>query len=152
LPRPEETLGLGHLGPGREGVPGDLADLFRPQCSFLKVGERGSEQTGTLPPWYGVPPELPVYRARGHRRLAARTYEIKCSSCIWGCLMPVEMIVDQWNPHHRRYRTETFCYGPLSCPSYAAGPKRVVRGRKGMSWEEPDWVDKEAVSHRSQDE
>ncbi|MDD5222705.1 MAG: hypothetical protein PHE84_01830 [bacterium] len=128
----------------------ETAELYK--ISNLKVGERGSEQTETPPPWHGVPPELPVYRTRGHRRLAARTYETKCSNCIWGCLMPVEMIVDQWNPHHRRYRTETFCYGPLSCPSYAAGPKRVVPGRKGMSWEEPDWVDEEAVSHRGPDE
>jgi hypothetical protein len=30
---------------------------------------------------------------------------------MWGCLMAVEMIVDQWNPDRRRYRTETFCYG-----------------------------------------
>ncbi len=32
--------------------------------------------------------------------------------------MPVEMIIDQWNPSRRRYRTETFCYGPLSCRLY----------------------------------
>ena len=25
---------------------------------------------------------------------------------------------------------ETFCYGPLSCPRYKAGPKRKVEGRK----------------------
>jgi hypothetical protein len=24
--------------------------------------------------------------------------------------MAVEMIIDQWNPSKRRYRTETFCY------------------------------------------
>jgi len=128
----------------------EIAELYK--ISDLNVGERGPEQTQAPPPWHGVPPELTVYRARGHRRLAARTYEAKCWNCIWGCLMPVEMIVDQWNPHQRRYRTETFCYGPLSCPSYAAGPRRVVPGRKGMSWEEPDWVDEEAVSHRNPDE
>ncbi len=31
--------------------------------------------------------------------------------------MAVEMIIDQWNPSKRRYRTETFCYGPRSCLS-----------------------------------
>jgi len=31
--------------------------------------------------------------------------------------MAVEMIIDHWNPSKRRYRTETFCYGPRSCPS-----------------------------------
>ena len=37
---------------------------------------------------------------------------------------PVEMIIDQWNPSKRRYRTETFCYGPRSCPLYRSGPAR----------------------------
>ena len=128
----------------------ETAEFYK--ISSLKVGERGPEQTETPPPWHGVPPELPVYRARGHRRLAARTYEAKCPSCIWGCLMATEMIIDQWDPSRRRYRTETFCYGPLSCPSYSPGPRRVVPGRKGMSWEEPDWVDNEAVAHRRPDE
>ena len=62
--------------------------------------------------------------------------------------MPVEMIVDQWNPAARRYRFETFCYGPKSCSLYAAGATRKVPGRKGMSYEEPDWVDEEATRHR----
>lgn len=32
------------------------------------------------------------------------------------------------------------------------GPTRQVAGRKGMSWEEEDWVDAEAVAHRAPDE
>lgn len=101
-------------------------------------------------------PQSPIPRNRGswatrsalkrrHRRLAARTYGKKCSSCVWGCHMPVEMIIDQWNPSVRRYRTETFSYGPKSCRFYAAGPKRVVPGRKGMRWVEEDWVDGKAI-------
>lgn len=62
--------------------------------------------------------------------------------------MAVEMIVDQWNPGLRRYRTETFCYGPRSCPSYASGPARKAPGRHGMTYTEEDWVDDEATSHR----
>lgn len=37
------------------------------------------------------------------------------SVSVRGSRMPVEMIVDQWNPRVRRYRDETFCYGPKSC-------------------------------------
>ena len=62
------------------------------------------------------------------------------------------MIIDQWNPSQRRYRFETFCYGPKSCSRYKAGPTRKVPGRKGMSWEEESWVDDEATAHRSDDE
>ena len=122
------------------------------KTSGLKVLERAEKQTAESPPWLGVPPELEVYRARGHRRLDARTYEAKCWCCLWGCRMVVEMIIDQWNPSVRRYRQETFCYGPKSCPWYKAGPIRKVPGRKGMTWEEEDWVDEEATAHRAMDE
>jgi hypothetical protein len=118
----------------------------------LKVMQQASSEEQDPPPWHGVPPTLEVYRERGHRRLSARTYSSKCSSCIWGCQMAVEMIVDHWNPQQRRYRYETFCYGPKSCPLYKAGPTRKVPGRKGMVWEEEDWVDADATLHRTMDE
>ncbi len=121
------------------------------KASALKIIERIVEGVSP-PPWLGVPPELTVYRERGHRRLDAKTYTARCSSCIWGCRMPVEMILDQWNPSQRKYRFETFCYGPRSCSLYRSGPTRKVPGRRGMSWEEEDWVDEEATAHRSHDE
>ena len=62
------------------------------------------------------------------------------------------MIVNHWNPDGRRYRTETFYYGPKSCRLYKAGPKRMVSGRKGMSYTEEDWVDEDATSHRDLDD
>ena len=71
---------------------------------------------------------------------------------MWGCLMAVEMIIDQWNPSKRRYRTETFCYGPRSCPLYRSGPARKVPGRRGMSYTEEDRVEDDATSHRGTDE
>ena len=66
--------------------------------------------------------------------------------------MAVEMIIDQWNPVRRRYRSETFCYGPLSCPLYKSGPARTVPGRRGLRYTEDDWIDDEATSHRRPDE
>ncbi len=128
----------------------EVAEFYR--VSRLKVLERLPDTPGNAPPWLGVPPPLPAYRERGHRRLDARTYDSKCTSCVWGCRMAVEMIIDHWNPSQKRYRQETFCYGPLSCPLYRAGATRKVPGRRGMSWEEEDWVDDDAVSHRSPDD
>jgi hypothetical protein len=128
----------------------EIADLYK--ASALKVVARAGDSGQRPPPYLGTPPNLEVYRSRGHRRLAVRTYVTKCISCIWGCEMAVEMIIDQWNPALRRYRRETFCYGPKSCRFYAAGPTRKVPGRKGMSWEEPEWVDEEATAHRGPDE
>lgn len=124
----------------------------QPILRTLKVLERQVEEQWESPPWLGVPPDLPTYRQRGHQRLDARTYEARCKSCIWGCKMAVEMIIDQWNPSRKKYRSETFCYGPKSCSFYKAGPTRKVPGRKGMSWTEEDWVDEDATSHRSMDE
>ncbi len=104
-------------------------------------------------PWELVPPELEVYRERGHRRLSARTYETKCSSCMWGAKMPVEIIIDNWNPQGQvLYRFETFCYGPRDCNLYKAGPNRKVPGRKGMVYVEEDWVDELNIEHRDLDE
>ena len=128
----------------------ETAELYK--VSKLHLVKRTRVQQHDPPPWNRVPAELPVYRERGHRRLDAGTYKAKCSLCMWGCRMPVEIIIDQWNPGRKKYREETFCYGPLSCPHYKAGRTRKVPGRNGMTWEEEDWIDQEAVSHRDPDD
>jgi hypothetical protein len=138
-------LAVAVADPRREAV-----DLYR--LSALRVEQRGAESKEPAPPWQGEPPALEVYRARGHRRLDPRTYRARCQACIWGCRMPVELILDQWRPEVKRYRFETFCYGPKSCARYRAGPTRKVPGRRGMQWEEEDWVDEEATAHRGPDD
>lgn len=110
------------------------------------------DKSNNPPPWEDVLPELEVYRVRGHRRLAARTYTSKCTTCIWGCRMPVEITIDHWNPGNKKYRYETFCYGPLSCKFYKSGPTRKVPGRNGMIYEEEDWMYEEETGHREMDE
>ncbi|MCK5352731.1 hypothetical protein KAJ77_09120, partial [bacterium] len=100
----------------------------------------------------GIPPDLSTYRSRGHRRLDPRTFAAKCPTCIWGCEMPVEIIVDHWNPSINQWRFETFCYGPLSCKLYKAGRIRTVPGRRGMVYEEEDWVDEQMTEHRGPDD
>ena len=49
------------------------------KVSNLKDTVREVVEETPPPPWRGVPPPLSVYRERGHRRLAARTYEEKCT-------------------------------------------------------------------------
>jgi len=132
------------LDPQMESV-----DYYR--VSKLKILSETPVDT-SFPPWKIIPPSLPDYRERGPRRLSARTYESKCTSCIWGCKMAVEIIIDQWNPGKRKYRVETFCYGPKNCALYASGAIRKVPGRKGMVYEEEPWVDEMLTSHREEDE
>ena len=122
------------------------------KTSGINIEKHPAEPPPAGPPFLVVPPDLPTYRERGHRRLDPRTYDAKCSACIWGCRMPVEMTIDQWNPSQKKYRFETFCYGPKSCPLYRAGAIRKVPGRKGMVWEEEDWVDEDATAHRGPDD
>ena len=122
------------------------------KTSGLKVLKDAVDEPAADPPFHNVPPNLETYRSRGHRRLDTRTYDTKCGTCIWGCRMQVEMIIDHWNPSRKQYRFETFCYGPKSCALYKAGPTRKVPGRKGMSYTEEDWVDEDATSHRGPDD
>jgi len=130
----------------------DMEPVEYYKVSKLKVISKGTTGS-TSSPWELVPPKLEVYRERGHRRLAARTYDTKCSSCMWGCRMPVEIIIDNWNPRgKKKFRFETFCYGPLNCKLYKAGPNRKVEGRNGIVYIEEDWVDQMAVEHRGEDE
>ncbi len=120
------------------------------KTSGIQVNKEPEAAASTTPPFQGVPPDLETYRSRGHRRLNSRTYESKCLTCIWGCRMPVEMIIDHWNPSKKRYRFETFCYGPKNCPLYRAGANRKVPGRNGMSYTEENWIDEEDTSHREE--
>jgi hypothetical protein len=122
------------------------------KTSGLKVFKDSEGEGPVRPPFHGVPPDLETYRSRGHLRLDTKTYDTKCGTCIWGCRMPVEMIIDQWNPSKKQYRFETFCYGPKNCHFYRSGPARKVPGRKGMSYTEEDWVDEDATSHRGPDD
>ena len=140
-----------------EGISERVLDERLEVAKFYKTGKlkilkRHSGKFEKPPPWLGVVPDLNTYRQRGHRRLATRIYDLKCHSCMWACRMPVEMIIDHWNPSKKRYRFETFCYGPKSCSFYSSGPTRKVPGRRGMTWEEEDWIDEEATAHRSSDE
>jgi len=89
---------------------------------------------------------------RGHRRLDPRIYSTRCTTCIWGCRMPVELITDNWKPWIKKYRFETFCYGPKSCPFYRAGATRKVPARGGIFYEEENWIDEESTAHRQPDE
>ena len=106
--------GLGHrvVDPRLE-----TADLYK--VSKMKLIGRGEAQAMTAP-WHGVPPPLPVYRERGHRRLAVTTYDSKCNSCIWGCVMPVEMIIDNGTPTGgatgRKPSATDHCPAPATSP------------------------------------
>jgi len=146
-----------HSGMELSGRSAPVQDERLETAGFYKTSGVKVEQTGEValsetPPVLGIPPDLETYRGRGHRRLDPRTYRAKCELCIWGCRMPVEIIIDHWNPREKEYRFETFCYGPKSCPHYKAGRMRTVPARRGMVWEEEDWIDEDETAHRGPDD
>ena len=77
---------LGYVLFVRGTVAGEAVAVANPEmepaefykASALKVLARGAQANALTPPWLGAPPALETYRARGHRRLDARTYEAKC--------------------------------------------------------------------------
>ena len=145
------------VGQAATGQAHAVADPRVEPVDFYKVSrliiEPRQKPAGTPPPWQGVAPPIEIYRDRGHRRLSTKTYSsVACSGCIWGARMPVTIIVDQWNPEQKKYRLETFCYGPKSCRLYRPGPTRKVPGRRGMTYEEEDWIDEELTAHRGADD
>lgn len=125
-------------------------------AEFYKVSKLSKLSSGhpkvNPPPWEMIPPPLEVYRKRGARRLEEETYRKKCLTCIWGCNMSVEIIIERWHPKNNIFRRETFCYGPLSCIFYIAGPTRVVPRAMGKFYEEEASLDVEETKHRDIDE
>ena len=109
---------------------------------------RNEAELPAAPPFLGLAPDLKDYRARGHRRLDEMVFLTKCGACRWGCEMVVEVTPDPGRPAVKSLRRETFCYGPKNCAFYVAGPNRIVPGRDGDSWSEPDSVDADETKHR----
>ena len=128
----------------------EVAGFYK--TSRIKILSVPENRSSSVPPFGGVPSALETYRSRGHRRLSPRTYDTKCLSCIWGCRMPVEIILDKWNPWKKKYRFETFCYGPKSCKFYRAGHSRKVPGHGGLTYEIVNWIEDEMTSHRREDD
>ena len=62
---------------------------------------------------------------KGARILSKSLWETKCYKCIWANMANVEI---QWNfdKDTKKYRFETFCYGPKSCEYYKIGRHRSV--------------------------
>ena len=56
--------------------------------------------------------------------LDAKLWRKQCFACMWANKSAVE--IEYKFGKVKRYRKETFCYGPRSCPLYDTGPPRQV--------------------------
>ncbi|UNC92122.1 hypothetical protein [Candidatus Contubernalis alkaliaceticus] len=102
----------------------EFADYYR--AGSLKLLDRVNETIEVLsPPWIMVPPTMQIYEERGARLLSKSLWKTKCFKCIWANMANVEI---QWDfdRNIKKYRFESFCYGPKSCKNYKMGRPRTV--------------------------
>ncbi len=102
----------------------EFADYYR--AGSIKINNRAIEgNIPAAPPWIKMPPSMETYQKRGARILSKRLWETKCFQCIWANMANAEI---QWDfdKDIKKYRFESFCYGPKSCKSYRMGRPRSV--------------------------
>ena len=102
----------------------EFADYYR--AGSLKLLNRAFENSEMIsPPWMIIPPTMQTYEERGAILLSKRLWETKCFKCIWANMANVEI---QWDfdKNIKKYRFETFCYGPKTCKFYKMGRPRSV--------------------------
>jgi hypothetical protein len=102
----------------------DISDYYR--AGGFKTISRADEQSNPpTPPFTSLLPPLAVFERRGARMLDAKLWRKRCFTCMWANKSAVEI---EYNfGKVKRYRKETFCYGPRSCPRYDMGPPRPVQ-------------------------
>lgn len=127
----------------------DYADYYRAGAlKRIKACDIGTDST--IPPWKIAPPDLATYENRGARMLALSCWKNKCFQCVWANMAAVE-IEYNWGVS-KKYRFESFCYGPKSCKLYKMGKPRAVPYKgKGALYDE-GWLDDLCTEARGSDE
>ena len=151
--REKHQFGVGDVVSGTgwpcKSAKREVADLYR--AGGLKVIARGNVVSVAVPPFVNVPPPLEVFKARGARMLDSKLWRTRCMSCMWANKSAVE-IEYRWE-RVKRYRSETFCYGPLSCSLYERGaPRPVPCYGQGVAPLDDGALDSCLTGHRSADE
>jgi len=101
----------------------EFADYYR--AGALKILKKSEKVMDTQCPWTGSVPEMAVYEERGARMLSKSLWKGTCFRCYYATMSNVEI---QWDFDRdiKKYRFESFCYGPKSCKYYKPGPARSV--------------------------
>ena len=94
--------------------------------------------------------EQRVFRARGARMLDPKQWRKACMTCMWANKSAVE--IEYKFGKVKRYRKETFCYGPKSCPLYDMGPPRPVQYFDEPPSMDEGWMDDMCTDLRGEDD
>ncbi len=128
----------------------EFADYYR--AGSLKALARAEQGVVVDPPPFTMaPPLLSVYEERGARILSRSRWKDKCFRCIWANMANVEI---QWDFDRdiKRYRFETFCYGPKSCKYYAMGRTPMVPYKDRGSFPDDGSLDEILTEGRGEDD
>jgi len=101
----------------------DIADYFR-AGGFREVFRADARSDSTAPPFNMLLPPTDIFQRRGARMLDVKPWRKQCFACMWANTSAVE--IEYKFGKVKRYRQETFCYGPRSCPFYDMSPPRPV--------------------------
>ena len=127
----------------------EFADYYR--AGSVKLLYRASDNPEMIsPPWIMMPPTMKIYGERGARLLSKNLWQTKCFKCIWANIANVEI---QWDfdKNIKRYRFETFCYGPISCKFYKMGRARSVPCKNRMTAIDDGCLDGLCIEGREED-
>jgi hypothetical protein len=82
--------------------------------------------------------------------LDAKLWRKQCFCCMWANKSAVE--IEFKFGKVKRYRKETFCYGPRSCPLYDMGPPRPVQYFDTCPSMDDGWMDELCTELRREDD
>lgn len=127
----------------------DIADYYR--AGGLRALFRAGKQTDSAgPPFTGSLPPIEEFQRRGARMLDAKLWRKQCFACMWANKSAVE--IEYKFGKVKRYRQETFCYGPRSCPLYDRGPPRQVQHSDCQPSIDDGWMDDLCTEQRGDEE
>jgi len=128
----------------------EFADYYR--TGSLRLLNRENENLKIFPPpWITNPPSIKTYEERGARILSKSRWKSKCFRCVWANMSNVEI---QWDfdKDIKKYRFESFCYGPKSCKYYKMGRPPTVSYKNRVSAIDAGFLDEICTENRDEDE
>lgn len=126
----------------------DYADYYR--AGGIKVFKRAMVKKTLAPPYIMPPPDMATYEWRGARMLSQSSYKSKCFQCVWATMSAVG-IEYNWGVS-KKYRFESFCYGPKSCKLYKMGKPRAVPYKDLGTRYDDGWLDDLCTESRGWDD
>lgn len=128
----------------------EIADYYR-AGGFKIISRPDGQLEHTKSPFANTLPPLEVFEARGARMLDQKQWRRACMTCMWANKSAVE--IEYKFGRVKRYRKETFCYGPKSCPLYKMGkPRPVQYFGDGFPSMDDGGLDDCCTGHRGEDE